>query len=418
MDPAERLGEGGRVVAFVTDVEGMWERLASFARNNPLVWLDAQDRLHVRPGAVFVFGGDAIDRGPHSQRIVATLLEAQRRQPERVVLLAGNRDINKLRLPRELAGHPPARTPSELRRGPRAELLRWILTNTMGAREAFEFRRTELAAGGRASDDEAVVQSFLDDVAPGGPLRAYLERCQLAYVDAGTLFVHGGVREEALGLVPTVGRVADVRAWTERLNGWYRDQLAAFAADAHEPSGRPAWDPLLLYQAPVPGTRLNPESVVYSRLSDPLNNPHLPAPAVVAALRRAGIERLVVGHTPSGDTPSVLRQPGFELIVADNSRSRLATASQVFLRDERVDVRARAQLDDGRVVEARFALVRGEDSAPLGHRLRTGGHLVSARLTGGEFLLFRYCEEYRVEQAAAPADALRDAALVVPAGGE
>ena len=45
-----------------------------------------------------MFGGDAIDRGPGGRRIVRTLLAARRRYGDRVILLAGNRDINKLRL--------------------------------------------------------------------------------------------------------------------------------------------------------------------------------------------------------------------------------------------------------------------------------------------------------------------------------
>src|SRR5437868_1676624 len=88
-------------VAYVTDVEGMWTRLESFCADNDIVSLDNDGRLVVKDGATFVFGGDAIDRGPWSRRIVRTLLEAKTRQPSQVVMLAGNRDLNKLRLARE-----------------------------------------------------------------------------------------------------------------------------------------------------------------------------------------------------------------------------------------------------------------------------------------------------------------------------
>ena len=69
-------------VAYLTDVEGMWSRVESFARRNPLVTLDADDHLHVENGALFVFGGDAIDRGPWGRRVVRALLDVKRRQPE------------------------------------------------------------------------------------------------------------------------------------------------------------------------------------------------------------------------------------------------------------------------------------------------------------------------------------------------
>src|SRR5687767_411821 len=109
------------LVAYLTDVEGKWPKLESFARQNPALRLDG-DTIRVADGASFVFGGDAVDRGPAGRRIVRTLLEAKRRQPDQVILLAGNRDINKLRLARELSGHPPEGAPS----GPRSALLRWI----------------------------------------------------------------------------------------------------------------------------------------------------------------------------------------------------------------------------------------------------------------------------------------------------
>ena len=101
-------------VAYVTDVEGSWTRLASFCANNPIVTLDGET-LRVRAGATFVFGGDAIDRGPWSRRIVRTLLNAREAQPDQVVLLGGNRDLNKLRLARELEGFPPKRAPDDVR---------------------------------------------------------------------------------------------------------------------------------------------------------------------------------------------------------------------------------------------------------------------------------------------------------------
>src|SRR5579862_9771528 len=97
-----------RKVAYLTDVEGRWDKIADFCDANPLVSLE-EGRLRVADGAVFVFGGDAIDRGPQARRVVRLLTEAKGAAPDRVVLLAGNRDINKMRLALELDGHPPDR---------------------------------------------------------------------------------------------------------------------------------------------------------------------------------------------------------------------------------------------------------------------------------------------------------------------
>jgi hypothetical protein len=385
-------------VAYLTDVEGIWEKLAGFCRDNPHVSLDPEERLVVRPGATFVYGGDAIDRGPDGRRVVRTLLDAWRRQPSQVVLLAGNRDINKLRLVRELNGHPLPRTPPEVQRGPRPVLLRWILDNTMGARGAFDFRRAELARTDAAVSEEDVVASFLEDLGPGGMLRDFLTACQLAHRIGNTLFVHGGLHEDSLGMVPSRGPVEGVDAWTEALNGWYREQLAAFVEGRLESGGVPAWEPVIAYQAPTPGKRINTASVVYGRMADERNHPTLPSRALIETLARSGIHRLVVGHTPSGDCPSLLREEAFELLLADNSYGRVEGASRVFLRDDSVVVEGQVKLDDGRLEQVHFQATLGDTSGPLGRQLLDTGQLVKGPLESGGWLLFRALPQFRIEQ--------------------
>jgi hypothetical protein len=401
------ISKSDHPVAYLSDVEGIWEKLASFCRDNPHVDLDeAGERLVVRPGSTFVFGGDAIDRGPDGRRVVRTLLEAWRRQPSQVVLLAGNRDINKLRLVRELHGHPLARTPAEVREGPRPALLRWIFENTMGARGAFEFRQAELARTGAPVSEEDVVDSFLEDLGPGGPLRDYLSACRLVHRIGNTLFVHGGVHEDSLGAVPSRGRVEGVDAWGEALNHWYREQLEAFAEGRLDASGTPLWEPLIAYQAPVPGKRINTASVVYGRMADERNHPGLPSRTLIETLARSGIHRLVVGHTPSGDCPSLLREDEFELILADNSYGRVEGASRIFLRDDSVFVEGSVRLDDGRLEQVRFQIGLGNTSVPIGRQLLDTGQLVKGPLESGEWLLFRSLPRFHIEQLSEDPSAL------------
>jgi hypothetical protein len=389
-------------IAYVTDVEGRWDKLATFAEGNDDVRLEADDTLVLADGVTLVFGGDVCDRGPHARRLVTTLLAAKRRYGERVVLLAGNRDLNKLRLRRELDGHPPPRTPSELCDGPRAPLLRWILANTMGAREAFEHRRAELATSLARLEisEDAVAESFLEDVAPGGPMLAYLRACRLAHRAGPTLFVHGGVTSESLGTVPgRTERVEDLDAWIAAL-----DELLALELDLFERGGAP--DTILAYQAPKPGTLWNQASVVYGRLADEEANPSLPDEAVVRALAEAGIARVVVGHTPSGDCPAVLRErhasrAGFELVLADNSYGRIERGSSVSLTHEETRVSGVSELDDGTRVAIAFRTRLSSDEDPLGRRVEATGALVKARLASGEYLLFRGLPERRVSQTLA-----------------
>jgi hypothetical protein len=355
-----------------------------------------------------VFGGDAIDRGADGRRVVAALLAAKRRQPSQVVLLCGNRDLNKLRLVDELAGEPPPGAPEEVRRGGRAPLLHWILAHTMGAPRAFAYRAAELAAAGARADRDAVVESFLADLAPAGELTAYLCAGQLAYRSGATLFVHGAITGESFGRVPERDeRVTDTDAWIAALNAFHVRQMTAFRARARDARGSPGWAPLVRYQAPLPGTRLHQASVVYGRPVDDASNPVLPPAGVIAALGRDGIRRVVVGHTSNGDCPGVIRgADGFELILADDSRGRIARGSQVFLDDE-PRILGAVQLADGATLEVATYLQAEGASSPLGRRHRTG-HLVKARLARGDYLLYRCSADYQIEHATASAEELAD----------
>lgn len=368
-------------IAYLTDVEGRWDKVESFATDNPDLSL-VDGELRLSDGVTFVFGGDAIDRGPHGLRFLNLLLAARRRYGPRVVLLAGNRDVNKLRLLSELNGQPHRRAPTGLSR---VELLKWTFANTMGAAKAFEHRATEL----QTSDDDAVLESVLADVAPGGPVRAYLNASCLGFRAGATLFVHGGLTEENFLLTPGAEKAESLDAWLAQLNGFLGGELQRV-----EQGLRP--DALIAYQAQGPN-KLNQASVVYARPGDALGNPHLPPRAIVEHLLREGVRRVVIGHTPSGDCPAVLRSGSFELVLADNSYGRIELGSQVSLTDDALTVRGMTELDDGARAKVHFTLTR-DDVSPLGCRERTSGRLVKARLEDGAFLLFRALPEFRVEQ--------------------
>lgn len=401
-----------RKVAYLTDVEGRWDKLLDFcASSGPggsLVTYDEARGLRVADDAVFVFGGDAIDRGPAGRKIVATLLAAKRAQPDRVVLLAGNRDINKLRLARELDVHPAS--------GTRGELLRAIFSKTMGARDAFEHRLTELTTDGQPASDDAVVDSWLEDVAPDGVQTRYLAAAQLAHREDETLFLHGGVTAENLGVVPGIApRLAGVDTWVRALNDFYAASLNAFVARRCAPDGTPRWRDLLAYQAPLPGTAFNQASVVYARPGDALGNPMLPPEPVIDALRASSVRRVVIGHTPSGDCPAVLRdRTGFELVLADNSYGRLEHGSRVTIEAGLLRIEGTTLLDSGEREPVRCELPPDGASSPLvGLRDAATGRLVKARLGRGDYLLFRALEGRRVEQVAATEAELQRATLVL-----
>ena len=418
-------------VAYLTDVEGSWNKLQSFVEITPGMSFSRDERgehLVVAPGTCFVFGGDAVDRGPWSRRVLNALLDVKDRQPDRVVLLAGNRDINKLRLPRELQGAVPKKAPPEIAAlvvDKKPELLRWIFSNTMGAAPAFEHRRTELRATTQPAGDDDVVRSILADVLPPGGLHfRYLQRCQLAFRLGKTLYVHGGVAVESLGKTPGEPEADDVDGWIFALNNFFREQVALFGEQPIVIGADPKWLPLILYQAPVKGLGRNPASVVYGRFgSDAWNNPRLPSSETLAWLRQRGIARVVVGHTPCGDLPAILRGGDVEIVCADNSRGRLDVGNSLLVDDDRIQLDARTTLDDGSERRLRFSL--GLDEPTHIGRVTADGHIVKGFVDDDRALIFRFDEGYQMRQLEVPRSSLGELrppvddapAPIVPASG-
>jgi hypothetical protein len=406
----------------VSDVEGSLTRLTTFIERAPGVALDDCGGIVVDDDTVFVFGGDAVDRGPRSRAVVRLLLAAKERQPDRVVLLGGNRDINKLRILRELKGAVPKKAPPEVRalvETNAPELLRWILSHTMGAQPAFEFRRDELRADGAAHGDDDVVASFVADLVPPDGLHfRFLAQAQLAYRFGATLFVHGGFADEALGYVPGRAREDDLDRWVASLNAFYREQLGHYAARPIVVDEEPDWLDLVLYQAPKRGLGRNPESVVYGRFgSDQWNNPRLPSSSAMTWLARRGVARVVVGHTPCGDVPAVMRgTEGVEIVIADNSRARVEQGVVVGVEHAAADgddvllIDAWTRLDDGSDHHLRYRLPRAADT-DVG-KVTTDGHLIKGFLVDGRALLFRSDEAYALRQTALPREEL---GVLVPA---
>ena len=280
-------------VAYFTDVEGNWEYLASFVALSEALKRDGENedgsmRLQLNDGWRIVFGGDSCDKGGvvgGSVRVVRTLVRLKKKYPDRVTLLLGNRDLNKMRITSELADEEelhgahldeipgPYWVPEKNRVSPKKYLqllaskeipadatqptdkqlwptddqlwkydtpwnrLCWMLKDTMGSAGEEERRRKELELlnpqEGTPTEDR-VVASFVESVQEGGFMREYIELGQLAEVIDGTLFVHGGIvgtgwaggATDCLGFVPGQNqRIDDVQEWVKALNEWKEMQV-------------------------------------------------------------------------------------------------------------------------------------------------------------------------------------------------
>lgn len=352
---------------FITDVEGNWEYLCALvARSKVLSWRrDDDNQLVLADKALFVFGGDAVDKGPGDIRVTKALVGLKRRYPERVFLLAGNRDVNKLRLAAELAeGELPDVDPVPyldaiswqgakqqfpeflqergLGRTPIAGL-HWILEKTLGGATLFSTRQQELQVLGCSSEDANVLRSFADLVNPAASADAwtleYIRLADIMVIIGDSLFVHGAVLSKGLLLVPAEDcrdghaegqppplRLADstpLEVWAEELNSWKSRQLRLFEAFPHFQKdvvgaagqrwrgGQPLMFPSLA------GCHVMTDGFLKNGNGAPLDED------VEEYLARNGINRIFAGHQPQGQSPGVVRNPrsGILLIVADTTFS-------------------------------------------------------------------------------------------------
>lgn len=225
-----------------------------------------------------------------------------------------------------------------------------------------------------AITDEEVVESFRYEVShPEGSLRQYLEQASIAAIVGNTIFVHGAIDSLTMKYVPSLSSkfevpkttpptltsttscdgtvVDDVHEWVKSLNSFLQQGMKDFVQrpdwnDERTSRGgeallaiqnRPAmWGRSVVCNSYCDGgviatTTAEEErkQALHSALiqSDPLafegiaSNVFDTVPA--QWLLEHGIQRIVVGHKPSGDCPAVLSSEytGVEVVSADTSFS-------------------------------------------------------------------------------------------------
>jgi hypothetical protein len=274
----------------------------------------------------------------------------------------------------------------------KANRLRWMLKDTMGADGAFDRRRQELALVGKCAvsevSDDAVVASYCDEVDPrqgaDNWMLQFLQQGKLAYAFGPSLFVHGTVSADIAGRVP--GRkstVNTVAKWVKLLNAWKAQQLDDFVKDPY--SGKNARDRAGggLMDYGVPGGN-GGATVIYGSFLKNGNAVHL-SKKLQTFLLSSGIKNVVAGHQPHGDCPCVIRSGHVTVITADTSYSQMGAKSWWG-----VDNRGPEAVSEVLLYADGSSEVHGllADGTPIGYKLggRGGDEFVGRQLSNGSWV--------------------------------
>lgn len=286
---AKNQADNQKTICYITDAEGNgFYFFSCLNRFDPVVDFYG-DKLTWSKGfedtGCFVYGGDTVDKSNSDRLITNSLVDFKKRYPARVILILGNRDVNKLRLynelhedmdnvdtlldPLEISNHiywdknvwsedgnmsyavwikkgdaklgfknidnsclgPDGTLPHSW-----LSILLWILHCTMGAQPAFESRRQELARDADVSvehiTNKQIYNSFYQSVNPNGDDPWMLEYARLGQIAGhlgNTIFVHGAFTKTNLYLVP--GRATlclNMQEWFHELNTWASGQVGAW----------------------------------------------------------------------------------------------------------------------------------------------------------------------------------------------
>ena len=400
-------------VIYLTDLEGDYGHLVRFIETcEGLRLTESNDIEFTADNFAFVFGGDLFDRYEGDIKLAKSLSKFKRKYPERVWLLVGNRDINKLRFYREISQLEKPPVPFWDRGNiPEYEgssddvicKLKYVLKETMGAGRAFELRKSELKELTGESDisEEQVANSFLDSVVTDGFVLEFLQCAQLAAIVNNCLFIHAGIAPATIGFTPTLElpfsrnqnpphTIADTpQEWVDSLNDFYHAGLKQYEQGLNEWYDENGLFPgaALIASQSAPATAFKTPVVVSAYSQGTIDMSATDQVLVEQFLSRSNISVVCSGHKPIGDCPlvcSLPAVPSIYFVYADTSHNRQSVTS-VLLSKSGIHV-------DGFVAseEGRHLLNYSPTCLPLiGRRSNCGWWVRSGNASG----LYRLCRQ-------------------------
>jgi hypothetical protein len=343
------IKENNYKIEAMADSEGCWNKVLSFMEKSEIFTINGEKitstnfpapdynkrnvftGLKMRDNCKFVSLGDTIDNGPNNFAVLRLLRYLKSKYRDRVVLILGNRDINKLRLKYELVNNyvrPGFENDLFIKEeNQRTELfnkikfakntstkLRDLLINTFGIRDNLENIKTEI----KSKDDMDVVRAYKKMLSENGDLTYLLKNGQLIYYDKPTksIYVHGSVNCTNFLLDPASNtKYSSVTEWVNGLNKWSKKYINL----AYNGGSEDDIEPLIKYQeGRAKSDTRGPygsdvkESVIYSRPWDTSASVGIASTIanVCAKLVSKSIQFIVIGHSPVGQFPVIIKGEG------------------------------------------------------------------------------------------------------------
>jgi hypothetical protein len=361
------IKDSAEKIWFFTDIEGDLDHFTKLMLSSPALQKDKKnEEFELKDNWQVVFGGDCCDHGSGDLFIIHTLLSLKLRYPERVHLVLGNRDVNKLRIPFELSDYAMKSPPhlywvkkefeKQNSEETKPERLKWLLTHSFGAPKAFEGRSIEMKeqlravfepdtpSGNYVLDDE-VLRNFLLQLDPTyGKFTMYLEKGCLLKRIASTLFVHGSITSENFLYVPSsiISKEkggSDLDKWIEDMNtlvgiemNRYREDTPNFLEnlgvlkESSEDNTSRLWAADGTYDHPQPGSNLVQMGMSHLGSGD-VNKTIIygnylsqkPEENISQLFKASGIRFVVTGHQPVGDIAFIQKCKGVYFVSGDIS---------------------------------------------------------------------------------------------------
>jgi len=406
---------------FVTDSEGRKDNLFRLVQEGKLKLKNESGREFLDftdSSSALLFGGDLPDRGPDSIKLVDWLTDLKTRHPNRVTLILGNRDGNKLDYVEKLPSLKTLQN-SEYRQWLESRLkdqdvvpsegtdqevalkqnntalnrLTWWL-DKMGNPKGLDWHQTELSElrGDPVSLDDAAndYETWLSN-----QFMSFLKLSQIGATQSNVLAVHGGISDDALHsdgfIVPGDSKqYSSAQDWLRNLNLW--GTLEIEKARAGQGSKIPVYADAVMFGDSSGGHFADGQhqSVVYPLRDVEGGNPRLPSKKVIDQLRKSGIDTLLLGHTPMPGIPIILKGEDFLVVMGDTSFAE--DRGGAFISVDNGTVRVKTSVDGKDISYS----VSAQSSGPIGKLY--DGYLIAGQAQDGSYLAVRYGENFKIER--------------------